>query len=143
MNDTSPLNFYVGLLFEGMVGFWAGWRGYHMAASMQAKDVMEDVTNIPLSQGRSIVSDEICSEVNDLVINEIPKEFWRNLDQEGNLQNEIAWRNIIRFSENCIKRKAFEKKIRTETGVADEEPVVIPPPGIPKNYLKENKDDNN
>ncbi len=121
------------LLFEGMIGFWAGWRGYHMAASMQAKDVIEEVTNIPLCPGRSIVSDIMCNDMNNLVKNEIPKEFWLNLEQEGSLRNETAWQNIIQFSENCTKRKAFEDIVRTDMGLKDEEPVIIPSPGVPKN----------
>eukprot|EP00551_Chaetoceros_affinis_P011658 CAMPEP_0203665738 /NCGR_PEP_ID=MMETSP0090-20130426/2903_1 /ASSEMBLY_ACC=CAM_ASM_001088 /TAXON_ID=426623 /ORGANISM="Chaetoceros affinis, Strain CCMP159" /LENGTH=253 /DNA_ID=CAMNT_0050529399 /DNA_START=100 /DNA_END=861 /DNA_ORIENTATION=- len=126
-------------LFEGMIGFWAGWRGYHVAASMQGEDVIEDITNIPLTQGRSITSDEICSELSNLVRNEIPNEFWQNLEQEDNLKHESSWRNIIRFSDNCIKRKAFEDILRAKNGIKDNEPVIIPPPGVPEDILEKTK----
>ncbi len=113
-----------------MFAFWASWRGYNVAASMQANDLADDVTNLPLCEGRSIVCEELCPNLIELVNDQIPTEFWRNMDEEGTLQNHDRWQHILKFSENCKKRRNYEDIIRKQQGLKDDEAVVIPEPGV-------------
>lgn len=129
-----------GFLFEGTFGFWAAYRGYHLAVSMRSEDIYEDIVNIPLCEGRSIVSDSLCDEFADLIHYKIPPDFWKNLDrdrQDGGeayqkLSNEEFFRGILQFEGSCNKRKAMEKAIRRRHGLSDSEPVSIPAPGVSK-----------
>ena len=147
--------FIKAFLFEGMFGFWAGWRGYHMGLSMQTQDMVEEITKIPLVEGRSIISDELCHDLNTLIHDEIPKVFWKNLDvnknnsYEDGLKHEETWRNIIKFCDNCSKRKVYEDMIRNRNGritknnIEEEEEeddhVLIPSPGVPEDIVTDKK----
>lgn len=117
-----------------MFGFWAGWRGYHMTISNKAQEMVDDITTIPLCEGRSVVADELCNDLTNLIQNEIPHAFWKNLDLQSHesLQNESTWRHIMTFCDNCTKRKLYEEQIRKKMKLRDDEPIIVPPPGIPK-----------
>ena len=129
-------NVYVAFLFESMFAFWASWRGYKVATSMKANDLAVDVTKLPLCEGRSVICEEICSELTTLIKYKIPAEFWRNLDEEGALQKQESWQHIVKFSENCEKRRKYEEIIRKEQGMKDDEIITIPAPGVPENYVR-------
>ena len=123
-----------GYLFEGTFGFWAGYRGYYMALNMQSEDTLEELTQLPLCEGRSIVSDELCDDWTKLVHSEIPSSFWLNLDSRDSaaqMEYEKRWRAILQFSENCMKRKTFEENLRRKLKLKENEPVSIPNPGVP------------
>ena len=113
-----------------MFAFWASWRGYNLAASMQTQDMTDEVTKLPLIQGRSIVAEEVCDDIINFVNHEIPPEFWKNLHVDGALSNATTWQQIIRFSDNCVRRKQFENDIRRRQGKKDDTPISIPAPGI-------------
>jgi hypothetical protein len=127
-----------GFLFEGTFGFWAAYRGYHLAVSMRSEDIYDDIVHLPLCEGKSLVSDTICDEFSDLIDYKIPPYFWKNLDKSDaggpsqKMSNEDFFRGVLQFQESCKKRKAFEQIIRRRDGLSDSEPVSIPPPGVSK-----------
>lgn len=124
-----------GFLFEGTFGFWAGYRGYHMALSLQSEDALEELTQIPLCEGRSIVSDNVCHEWTRLINHEIPSNFWLNLDSSDSaalMEHEKRWRAVLEFSQNCMKRKSYEEDLRKKLKIREDEPISIPPPGVPE-----------
>lgn len=87
----------------------------------------------------SSISDKVCTEWINLVHNEIPSQFWQNLDSPHGtpLQEESRWRSIREFADNCVKRKAFEDAYRKELGLEDDASVavVVPEGGVPKDIL--------
>mmetsp|Transcript_11696 Transcript_11696/g.13008 ORF Transcript_11696/g.13008 Transcript_11696/m.13008 type:complete len:120 (-) Transcript_11696:107-466(-) len=119
-----------------MFAFWAGWRGYHLTTSIQTEDVVEDIVAIPLCEGRSVVSDEICGDLITLVNHTISTDFWKNLDEENDniLHHEEIWKNVLKFIGNCEKRKAYEDVVRQRNNTSSEDSVVIPSPGVPDNF---------
>ena len=125
-----------------MLGFWVGYRGYHLGLSNHADEMVEEITKLPLCEGRSIVSDEVCPDLTKLINHDIPAEFWENLEGEdgsGNdgLENTTTWLNILKFCDNCVKRKVYEDKIRKKQMMqGTDEPVVIPHPGVPEDILE-------
>jgi hypothetical protein len=126
-----------GFLFEGTFGFWAAYRGYHLAVSMRSEDVYEDIVNLPLCEGKSIVSDSICGEFSDIIHYKIPPDFWKNLDnRDGDgsqkLAHEEFFRGVLQFEQNCKRRKAMEQIMRRRDDLSDSESVSIPPPGVSK-----------
>lgn len=130
------------LLIEGSFAFWAGWRGYHMTASSQSGAVYDDITKIPLCEGKSIVSDRICDEWTDLVNSKVPQSFWVNVDNpNAGLSDEPAWRAILNFSENCAKRKLYEQMLKKSKGLNDNDSICVPSPGVPENILELTKEE--
>lgn len=76
----------------------------------------------------------MCNEWVDLVHNQIPPQFWQNLDSnEGKLQEEARWRSVRDFADNCVKRKAFEEVYRKQNDVSGS--VVVPIGGVPNDIL--------
>ena len=73
------------------------------------------MANIPLCGGESIISDSICDEWIDITTQQIPKTFWKNFQrQDVTLNDERTWRTIAAFSNNCVKRRAYERKLRKD-----------------------------
>ena len=78
--------------------------------------------------GRSLLSEELCED--------FTKEF-QKLDPQilTNMNDDASapFRSTIKdFVTNCKRRAIYEEEIRKERGLSDEEPVVIPPPGVSK-----------
>ena len=95
------------------------------------KKIMKDMSQIPLVQGRSLVSDELCDDFID-VYRGIPKKVWKKY--EGNSEPLDA---ITAFVMNCMKRSIVEGKIKEENRLFGsledqeaEEHVEIPSPGV-------------
>ncbi len=124
----------VAFLFESTFAFWASWRGYNVAASMKANNLSDEITKLPLCEGKSIVSEEFCPDLVNIVNDQIPPEFWKNMEDEDTLQNHEYWKHILSFSANCQKRKKYEDIIRhREGGSPDTKGISIPAPGVPDN----------
>lgn len=121
-----------GFLFEASFGFWAGRRGYQMA-SARSEGTYAEIARIPLCEGRSALAEGLCSQWVDLAHRRVPNAFWKNLD-DGNLTDNKTWRAIWKFSENCMKREAYEKGLRRELGLGPNDPVLVPHPGVPDNF---------
>lgn len=109
-----------GLLIESSFSFWAGWRGCNLA-SQYSEDAYQIIGQVPLSAGRSVISDELCDPWMELTNSTIPPAFWKN-----DLQDEKTWEAIRKFSQNCAKRKVFERTIRKDKETPADEPVVLP-----------------
>lgn len=124
-------------LFESTIGFWASYRGYHLALNIKADDVYRDMVEIPLCPGRSTVSDVICKDWSKIVKYQIPKEFWTNLEKPSvTVENEAFFRAVLGFEEACSKRKRYEEIIRKRKALARENPIFIPEPGVPPNIFE-------
>lgn len=103
---------------------------------MQSNEMYDELASIPLCQGKSHVADTLCHDFSQLTYHSIPAEFWYNLDGENNhLKNHHAFRAILTFSQNCMKRKKFESLISKDKG------VYIPSPGVPPNILELSTDE--
>lgn len=133
---SSPLQKGGMLLFELSFGFWASWRGYHIVTDHMGKGGgYDEISKIPLVQGRSAISDTICEDWVELTYDTIPPEFWHNLthgEEECKLKDYGAWRAIRSFADNCVKRSRYEDALRRERGLDDGAPVAIPAPGVPE-----------
>lgn len=129
-------------LFEGMLGFWVGWKGYHLGLSKQADEMVEEITKLPLVEGRSIVSDEVCPDITKLIRHDIPPAFWKNLEgkDDGNgdgMENTATWLNIQKFRDNCAKRKMYEDNLRANQMIQNkDEAIIIPHPGVPEDIFE-------
>ena len=139
------------LAFEASFGFWAGWRGYHMLSASQA-GTYEALAGIPLVEGRSELSDSLCGEWTRIVRERVPPAFWKNVDlmeaagggdgggggddyfgrDKPKLKDIRTWTAIRKFSENCLKRDSYERRIRAEQGLADDASVMVPSSGVPE-----------
>lgn len=129
-----------GLLFEGTVAFWSGYRGYFLAVDIRSDDVYDEIVSLPLCEGRSIVSDTICDEWHRLIHHEVSPDFWKNMDEKNDgakeLRNQEFFQAVLDFDEACRKRRAFEDVIRLRENKRYDEPVSIPSSGVPHQILE-------
>lgn len=110
-NNTKWVQTTVSVLVEGTFSFWIGYRAYQLAA--QTNDsTFELISQIPLVRGRSVVADNLCADWVRITKRDIPPAFWENLDHEDpKLQEERTWHAIRAFSQNCIRRKLYERVV--------------------------------
>lgn len=126
-------------LFESTLGFWAAYRGYHLALDMKSDDVYDDLVHLPLCSGKSQVSDVICKDWINIVKYQISDDFWANLHHNSNgsnLKNEEFFRAVLGFKDACMKRRRYEEVIRKRDGLEQNESISIPESGIPSNILE-------
>jgi hypothetical protein len=125
-------------LFESTLGFWAAYRGYHLALDMKSDDVYDDLVNLPLCAGKSQVSDVICRDWINIVKYQIPDDFWANANHQNNaqLKNEEFFRAVLGFKDACLKRRRYEEVLRRRDGLDEKESIFVPEPGIPPNILE-------
>lgn len=102
-----------GLIFRtfklGLDLFVATSMGMYGSAIFTDKHkLMNDLANIPLVEGKSIVSEELCDDFID-VYRHIPKKTWDKYS--GNSEPLDA---ITLFVRNCLKRRAVENQILQE-----------------------------
>ena len=114
----------IGILVEGSFAIWAGSRAYSSISDL-SHDTYELIAELPLVAGRSVVADNLCKEWIDISHRQIPSTFWENVDA-GTLRSPETWRAIQRFCDNCVKRDCYEKSLRKERHLADNEPVSLP-----------------
>ena len=122
----------LGILVEGSFAIWAGTRGYN-AVSELSGDTFELIAGIPLVGGRSIVAENLCKEWIEISHERIPTSFWENV-QAGNLKSPNTWRAIQKVCDNCVKRDFYEKQIRNERTLRDNDPVSLTR-SVPENIL--------
>jgi hypothetical protein len=129
------------IVLRGIWFLFDGTLSLMMAASvsMAYTDVdyiRDQLIDIPLVEGRSLISDAICQDVmNELKrIRDEGDPAYERLTTSNHPKTPAQQylESIIRFSENCERRKAFEHTFRQERGMQPNEPVDIPPPGVPK-----------
>jgi hypothetical protein len=70
--------------------------------------LMNDLANIPLVEGKSIISEELCDDFID-VYRHIPKRTWDKYNGKSEPLDAISL-----FVQNCLKRHAVEKQILQE-----------------------------
>lgn len=96
---------------------------------LDRKRMMDAAGGIPLVEGRSLISDELCDDFTN-VYRSIPQKTWEKYDGKS-----VPLDTVSNFVKNCIKRKVIETQIleeRHEFGNLDTgEHVEIPSPGVP------------
>lgn len=97
--------------------------------------LVNTVANLPLAEGRSIVSDEFCSTLQQEVVKRNPAVF---------TQADSAYlRGMYLFHQNCRKRQSYEATLREESGMSPNDPVSIPEGGVPSDYIMRDGDVSN
>ncbi|CAB9508180.1 expressed unknown protein [Seminavis robusta] len=120
----------------------------------------KQVTDIPLMEGRSAISDHFCEvlvqeykrqwnasqqeQLNDTNSGDFSttgqsKGYEKDVPLDPNFDRKSILKDpklpflkgYIEFIQNCQKRQAIERRIRQERGMAPSEPVEIPAPGVP------------
>lgn len=114
----------IALLIEGSLSFWVGYRAFQLA-SQTTEGAYERIAQVPLCKGRSIIADNVCSEWVQITKKEIPQGYWDNVD-EAKVQDTKSWNAFRSLSQNCVKRKLYERVVRKELGVPASEPVSLP-----------------
>ncbi len=96
---------------------------------------VNDLSDIPLVEGRSIVSEELCTDLID-VYKAIPKKTWDKYDNKS-----VPLDAVSNFVKNCLRRQMVEKEILDEKrafgsfgidGSSEGKHVEIPSPGVPR-----------
>ena len=102
-----------GLIFRtfklGLDLFVSTSMGMYGSAIWTDKNkLMNDLANIPLVEGKSIISEELCDDFID-VYRHIPKRTWDKYDGKSEPLDAISL-----FVKNCLKRHAVEKELLEE-----------------------------
>jgi hypothetical protein len=151
---TPPLhNLYVlAWIVEGGFSLWVGSRAYDYQSKHYSEGGYETLAKIPLCSGKSVIADKVCQEWVDITAHQIPKMFWKNLDRNnpiykemGPLSEERAWHAIIQFSNNCIKRRAYERELLSkaanrEDKVDDDTTPASLPTDVPDDVMLSQED---
>ncbi|KAL3801802.1 hypothetical protein HJC23_001198 [Cyclotella cryptica] len=136
-NATAP-NFVIRGLRLGLDIFVSMSIGAYASILFIDKDrLMKQFSEIPLVQGRSIISEELCSDFSE-EFRKYKRDTWDKNHPalsgglgKGNEKSDFI--SVVEgFVANCKRRSIYEKDIRTEQGLRENEPVVIPPPGVPR-----------
>jgi hypothetical protein len=101
--------------------------------TIDKKGTFDAISNVPLVEGRSAVSDTLCADFIDQK-NKLPKKLWTEY-------NDDAVTMLRKFIENCQRRTQYERQLRIEKGLEPEEPVIIPPPGVPPDMVIEDEEE--
>jgi hypothetical protein len=115
-----------------------------------ADKLRNELLEIPLVPGRSLVSDALCdditAELQKVQQEDLPvylrlkaalKEHQHTAAVSASMSTpqtpaSLYLESIERFSENCQRRRAMEKRIRQEQGLDKRDPVEIPISGVPR-----------
>jgi len=98
--------------------------------------MMDQFADIPLVEGRSLLSEELCLDFTQ-EFQKLDRQSWdkKHPSLSGGQPNSTGrtdFRKTIQgFVVNCRRRAIYEEGIRNEQGLSADEPVVIPPPGVP------------
>lgn len=102
-----------------------------MAAStsfsiLDENTLVDSVATLPLSEGRSVVSDEFCVTMQQEIAKRNPSIFTK--------ADSIYLKGMYSFSQNCSRRQSYEAVLRQESGMSSNDPVSIPSGGVPEDY---------
>jgi len=102
---------------------------YGSAYFTDKEKLMRDMSAIPLVQGRSLISDELCPDFID-VYRGIPQKTWKKYEGKSEALDAISG-----FVMNCMRRRVVEKEIMEQNRSFDPdaeqvEHVEIPSPGV-------------
>lgn len=114
------------------------------------KKILDQVSEVPLVSGRSIISDELCDDF-ILEHGQFPTEFWHRLKNSSEDATTLTQICIAmdNFVTNCKKRRIYEKELQDgrfseglqipdfytndiDAAEKSSEGVNIPPPGVPR-----------
>jgi hypothetical protein len=101
--------------------------------TIDKKATFDAISNVPLVEGRSAVSDTLCADFIEQK-KKLPKKLWKEY-------NDDAVTMLRKFIENCQRRTQYERQLRIERGLDPEEPVIIPPPGVPPDMVIEDEEE--
>jgi len=92
--------------------------------------MMRSFSDIPLVEGRSLLSEELCGDFTR-EFKKLDTQVWDRKRSTINHDEKMNFRNTIQgFVVNCQRRAICEDEMRKERGMRDDEPVVIPSPGV-------------
>jgi len=96
--------------------------------------MLSQIANVPLVEGRSLVSDEFCTDMIHQ-FNKVPPEVWRDTQNPALI-------SVRTFVKNCQYRQSYEEKLRHDYQLQPKEPVSIPAPGVDTSYMMMNPNNN-
>ena len=102
----------------------AGYTSYYYT---DEDEMLRQLSNAPLLEGRSVIADELCDSLVTEYHRIHPPEYWKHTKDPY-----LQYLGV--FCENCQKRRAYEKQIRAETNMSQDVPISIPYPGVPVDY---------
>jgi len=93
------------------------------------EDMIKEVAEIPLVEGRSLISDELCHDFYEQY-RHYPRQVFENTD-------DVLLKSISGFVRNCLKRQAYERQIQQQnqewsTDHNQQQRIYIPSPGVPQ-----------
>jgi len=92
------------------------------------KQILNNLSSIPLVEGRSRVADEFCPAV-VAEAKSIRDENPFHKDMIDHPQSTTL-KALMEFCTNCRRRSAMERRLRQEQGLGESEPVSIPTGGV-------------
>ena len=107
-------------------------QAYASIAFVDRNEMMRKFAEIPLVQGRSLLSEQLCADFAEEFRRTSPGVWDRNgdIDEVG---GEYDFRRTIRgFIVNCRRREVCESELREERGMGRREAVSVPAPGVPR-----------
>ena len=102
------------------------------------RDMIHQLSQIPLISGKSILADEFCGVVQDYIqgrysSSSIPYNSQQQVYDWNKVENMYLV-EAHNFAMNCSKRQAMERNLKQEQGLGEDDDVVIPIGGVPVDY---------
>ena len=119
---VSSMAWFVMMVVDLMVSIPVGLAVWNYNTPQEK--VVEAFSRIPLSPGRSTMSETFCADF-IACYRDTPQRVWRENADVGTI---VA---LKAFVDNCRRRQAMEREIRAETMLPNDAPVLIPATGVP------------
>lgn len=126
----------VRLLLDSFVSLSIG--AYASMFFTDTNKMMQKFSTIPLVEGRSLLSEQLCEDFTQEFRN-YDRQIWNSRHPSltgGDVSRSEdigGFRDLIQgFVANCQRREIYEQEIRAEQGRAEDDPVIIPSPGVPQ-----------
>jgi hypothetical protein len=142
----GAMGYAFGLLFDVTLSVMLGASTCMTCTDTEA--VKAGLATIPLVEGRSVMSDELCtSYIRAYQLSQQKGFDWpkhtrtthtstknpnNNIVAEGTAPSAFL-RHLEIFVKNCQQRQQYEHELRRDQGLASDQPVVVPSPGVPVN----------
>lgn len=107
----------IGTIFDSALAFVFG--GISWALAIDKKKVFAAAADIPLVEGKSEISDKLCSDFIHIYHETIPSKFWTE-------NSDDSLTTITNFVKNCEKRHLYERRLRREMGLSNTTEVSLP-----------------
>lgn len=124
LRNESRFVYYPWLLFDFCL---SAATGIAVSSSyIDSSDLLEDVSQLPLAEGKSRFSQEFCP------VAIASYEKLTQADPDSAWAPQTPYLQAARkFTMNCRRRQAYEQKIRFSNAMQDNELVDVPSPGVP------------